>query len=84
MQSFMTVFLAAIGAFFAIVMMPPEPEASPEQFVEDEPTLTLAEASPTPVFVLEAVEPLVLALDDPYALDDWSVFEIDPLTLQAD
>lgn len=84
MQSFLTVFLAAIGAFFAIVMMPPEPEASTERFAEDEPTLTLAEASPTPVFVLEAVEPLVLALDDPYAMEDWSVFEIDPSTLQVD
>ena len=83
MQSFLTVFLAAIVAFFAFAMMPPESETEGDLIAEAEPPILVAETTQTPVFVLEAVEPLVLALDDPTSFDDLIEFELDGVNVEA-
>lgn len=83
MQSFLTVFLAAIVAFFAFAIMPPEPETEGDLIAEAEPSIVVAEATGTPIFVLEAVEPLVLALDDPTSFDDLIEFELDGVNAAA-
>ena len=83
MQSFLTVFLAAIVAFFAFAMMPPESETDGDLIAEAEPPILVAETTQTPVFVLEAVEPLVLALDAPTSFDELIEFDLDRVQLEA-
>ena len=84
MQSFLTILLAGITAFFAFAMMPEETDANREILAETEPPLIVAEAPPTPVFVIETVEPLVLALDDPMSLDGLAEFEFEALGVEID
>ena len=84
MQSFLTILLAGITAFFAFAMMPEESDTNREVFAETDPPLIVAEAPPTPVFVIEAVEPLVLALDDPKSLDGFADFEFEALGVDID
>ncbi|MHA7857899.1 MAG: hypothetical protein ACX94D_07420 [Henriciella sp.] len=84
MQSFLTILLAGITAFFAFAMMPEESDTNREYLAETEPPLIVAEASPTPVFVIETVEPLVLALDAPNSLDGFADFEFDSLGVEID
>lgn len=84
MQSFLTILLAGITAFFAFAMMPEETDTNREILAETEPTLIVAEAPPTPVFVIETVEPLVLALDAPMSLDGLAEFEFEALGVEID
>ena len=84
MQSFLTILLAGITAFFAFAMMPEETDTNREILAETEPALIVAEAPPTPVFVIETVEPLVLALDDPMSLDGLAEFEFEALGVEID
>ncbi len=84
MQSFLTILLAGIAAFFAFAMMPAEPDINNEILAEAEPPIIVAEASSTPVFVIETVQPLVLALDDPMTLDGIADFEFDSLGVEID
>ena len=84
MQSFLTILLAGITAFFAFAMMPEETDTNREILAETEPPLIVAEAPPTPVFVIETVEPLVLALDDPMSLDGLAEFEFEALGVEID
>ena len=84
MQSFLTILLAGIATFFAFAMMPAEPDSDGEILAETDPAIIMAEATPTPVFVIETVEPLVLALDDPMTLDGITDFDFDSLGGEID
>ena len=84
MQSFLTILLAGIATFFAFAMMPADPNTNDEILAEAEPPIIVAEATPTPVFVIETVEPLVLALDDPMTLEGFADFEFDSLGVEID
>ena len=84
MQSFLTFLFAGIAAFFAFAMMPPQPDIQGEILAEADPPMMVAEATPTPVFVIETVEPLVLALDDPKSFEGFADFEFDSLGVEID
>ncbi|MEL6664515.1 MAG: hypothetical protein AAFQ24_00175 [Pseudomonadota bacterium] len=84
MQSFLTILLAGIATFFAFAMMPADPEIDNEILAEADPPIIVAETTATPVFVIERVEPLVLALDDPMTLEAFADFEFDSLGVEID
>ena len=84
MQSFLTILLAGIVTFSAFSMMPVDFDANREVLVETDPPIIVAKATPTPVFVIEAVDPFVLALDDPMTLDRFADFEFDSLGVEID
>ena len=84
MQSFLTILLAGIATFFAFSMMPADPDENREILAEIDPPIIVAEATQTPVFVIETVEPLVLVLDEPMTLDGFADFEFDSLGVEID
>ena len=84
MQSFLTILLAGIATFFAFSMMPADPNTDTEILAETDPPIIVAETTTTPVFVIETVEPLVLALDEPMTLDSFADFEFDSLGVEID
>ncbi|MEL7032050.1 MAG: hypothetical protein AAGL97_01820 [Pseudomonadota bacterium] len=63
MQSFLTVFIAGILAFIGVFMMNPETESSVELYAEAVSLADVNELPTVPSVVIDAVPPLVLALD---------------------
>lgn len=84
MQSFLTIVIAAVAAFFAMVIMPPETATNVDPFAVEEAPIILAETVATPVIIVEAVQPLVLALDADEIFDDALELGSDALAVVKD
>lgn len=79
MQSFFTIFIAGLAAFAAMFMLNPDPSPQTASLVSAEiPDLVLPDAG-LPSFLIEAHQPLVLALETSVAYGGTIEIAVDAL-----